>query len=227
MHSTWAGHPAAHANASREMTRKEINLAKKRGVVPVQHIVGYDGIAIYLHKNNPVQSLSFSQLSDIYSKGGKAEFWSDLGIEIPECSDQKIIRVGRQNSSGTYGYFRKHVLATNKFKQGTLEAQSSRDLVSIVASTPCAIGYSSFAYNDSADVKVSCIAENTGDPCLVPKIKDLAEHTYPISRPLYVYTNGPATGEVKKYLDWILSDEAQCILIKNHYAPVREISCKG
>ena len=214
------------ANASRAMTRREINLAKERGIVPVQHIIGYDGVAVYLHKDNPVNSLSFSQLAEIYGIGGKTERWTDLGIEVPGCADQKIVRVGRQNSSGTYAYLRKNVLSGKKFKQGTLEAQSSGDLVGLVVKTPCAIGYSSFAYA-TAEVKVACLAENSDEPCLIPEIRGVTERTYPISRPLYMYTNGPATGYVKSYLDWILSDKGQCILLKNQYATVREVKCEG
>jgi phosphate transport system substrate-binding protein len=214
------------ANASRAMNRREINLAKERGIAPVQHIIGYDAVAVYVHKDNPVKSLSFSQLADIYGDGGKTELWTDLGIEVPGCGDQKIVRVGRQNSSGTYAYLRKNVLGGKRFKQGTLEAQSSKDLVGLVVKTPCAIGYSSFAYATPA-VKVTCITENPGEPCLIPSIRGVTERTYPVSRPLYVYTNGPATGNVKSYLDWTLSDEGQCILLKHQYAPVREVKCEG
>ena len=214
------------ANASREMTRREINMAKERGIAPVQHIVGYDAVAVYVHKDNPVKSLSFSQLSDIYSDGGKTELWTDLGIEVPGCGDQMIVRVGRQNSSGTYAYIRKNIMDGKKFKHGTLEAQSSKDLVELVARTPCAIGYSSFAYA-TPEVKTACLKENPDEPCLIPGIKGVIEHTYPISRPLYMDTTRPATGDVKNYLDWILSDEGQCILLNNQYAPVREIKCEG
>jgi phosphate transport system substrate-binding protein len=214
------------ANASRAMTRREINLAKERGIIPVQHVIGYDAVAIYVHKDNPVKSFSFSQLADIYGDGGKAEFWTDLGIEVPGCGDQKIVRVGRQNSSGTYAYLRKNVLGEKRFKQGTLEAQSSKDLVGLVVKTPCAIGYSSSAYA-TPDVKVACIAENPDEPCLIPSIRGITERTYPVSRPLYMYTNGLATGDVKTYLDWILSDEGQCILLKHQYAPVRDVKCEG
>jgi len=214
------------ANASRAMTRREINLAKERGITPVQHVIGYDAVAIYVHKDNPVKSFSFSQLADIYGDGGKAEFWTDLGIEVPGCGDQKIVRVGRQNSSGTYAYLRKNVLGEKRFKQGTLEAQSSKDLVGLVVKTPCAIGYSSSAYA-TPDVKVACIAENPDEPCLIPSIRGITERTYPVSRPLYMYTNGLATGDVKTYLDWILSDEGQCILLKHQYAPVRDVKCEG
>jgi len=212
------------ANASRAMTRREINLAKELGIAPVQHIVGYDGVAIYVHKDNPVKSLSFSQFADIYGDGGKTDRWTDLGIEVPGCGDQKIVRVGRQNSSGTYAYIRENLLGGKRFKQGALEAQSSQDLLGLVVNTPCAIGYSSFAYA-TPDVKVACLTENSDEPCLIPEIKGVTERTYPISRPLYMYTNGPATGDVKNYLDWILSDEGQCILLQNQYAPVREVKC--
>jgi phosphate transport system substrate-binding protein len=214
------------ANASRAMNRREINLAKEHGIAPVQHIIGYDAVAVYVHKDNPVKSLSFSQLADIYGDGGKTELWTDLGIEVPGCGDQRIVRVGRQNSSGTYAYINKNVLGGKRLKQGTLEAQSSKDLVELVVKTPCAIGYSSFAYA-TPDVKVTCITENSDEPCLVPSIRGVTEHTYPISRPLYMYTNGPATGDVKSYLDWTLSDEGQCILLKHQYAPVREVKCEG
>ena len=214
------------ANASRTMSRKEIHLAKESGIAPVQHITGYDGIAIYVHRDNPVESLSFSQLSDIFGEGGTTDRWTDLGFEVPGCEDQKIVRVGRQNSSGTYDYIRSHVLNGKRFKQSTLEAQSSSDLVGLVAATPCAIGYSSFAYA-SPDVKAACLAEHPDEPCLTPGIKGVTDRTYPISRPLYMYTNGPANGDVKRYLDWILSDEGQCILVKNRYAPVRQVNCEG
>ena len=214
------------ANASRPMARREVNLARDRGIAPVQHIIGYDGIAIYVHKDNPIKSLSFSQLAGIYGNGGKIESWSDLGIEVPGCGDQTIVRLGRQNSSGTYAYIRKHVLDGNRFKSGTLEAQSSKDLLDLIVKTPCAIGYSSFAYATN-DAKTACLTENAGQACQVPGIGGVTERTYSITRPLYMYTNGPASGDVKDYLEWILSDTGQCILLKNQYAPVREVSCEG
>jgi phosphate transport system substrate-binding protein len=136
------------------------------------------------------------------------------------------VRAGRQNSSGTYAYIREHILDGKRYKQGTLEAQSSTDLVELVAKTPCAIGYSSFAYA-TPDVKTVCVTENPDEPCMEPERADIADRTYPISRPLYMYTNGPATGDVKLYLDWIFSDEGQCILWKNNYAPVRRVKCEG
>lgn len=213
------------ANASRPMNRREINLSRAHGIAPVQHTVGYDAIAIYVHRDNPVESLTFSRLGDIFGEGGEIETWADLGITVPGCNDQKIIRVGRQSSSGTYAYLRENVVGGDRYRQGTLEAQSSKDLIELVAKTPCAIGYSSFAYA-TPDVKVVCISESPGDPCLKPTIKDVAERTYPISRPLYMYTKTQASGDVRRYLDWVLSDEGQCILLNHSYAPVRDVGCE-
>jgi len=212
------------ANASRAMTRREINRAKARGIAPVQHIVGHDAVAIYVHKDNPISSLSFSQLAEIYADGGKAELWTDLGIEVPGCRDQQIVRVGRQNSSGTYAYLRKNVLGGKRYKQGTLETQASTDLVGLVVNTPCAIGYSSFAYATPA-VNVVCVSRNPDEPCSKPSARGVTERTYPLSRPLYLYVDEQATGDVKTYVEWVLSDEGQCILLKNQYAPVREVAC--
>lgn len=208
------------------MNRPELNLAKERGIAPVQHIVGYDAVAIYVHKDNPVRSPSISRLADIYGDGGKTDSWAQLRIAVPGCSEQKIVRVSRQNSSGTYAYLRENVLSGNRFKQGTLEAQASNDLVALAAKTPCAIGYSSFAYA-TPDVKVVCIAENSDEPCFTPSIRGVTVRSYPVSRPLYMYTREPATEDVKSYLDWILNDAGQCILLNHQYAPFRKVNCGG
>ena len=214
------------ANASRAMNRRENNLAREQGIAPVQHLVGYDAVAFYVHKDNPVKSLGFSQLADIFGDGGTAKSWADLRVAVPGCDNQKIVPVGRQNSSGTYAYIRENVLGGKRFIQGMLEAQSSKDLVTLVANTPCAIGYSSIAYA-TPDVKVVCIRETPEEPCLLPGTSGVSERTYTISRPLYMYTREPATGDVKHYLDWILGKEGQCILQKYQYAPVRQVECEA
>jgi phosphate transport system substrate-binding protein len=90
------------ANASRPMSRGELSSARERGIAPVQHIVGYDAVAIYLHRDNPLRSLSFSQIAVIFGRSGATVARTHLGVEVHGCKDQKIVRVGRQNGSGTY-----------------------------------------------------------------------------------------------------------------------------
>ena len=101
------------ANSSRSLLKKEINMAKKAGVDLQEHIVGYDAVAVYLHPDNPLKSLSFAQLGGMFGRGGKLTRWTDLGVEVPGCKDQQIVLVSRQNSSGTSAYFRKQVIGEN------------------------------------------------------------------------------------------------------------------
>lgn len=213
------------ANASRAMKSKEVKLAKSKGQNPIQHIVGYDALSVFLHHDNPADTMSFTQLKDIYARDGKATKWSDLGLTVPGCKQDKIVVVSRQNNSGTYAYFKKAVLGKKgKFRQGTLDMHGSKDVVDLVEKTPCAIGYSGLAYaNDH--IKMACISKETGGACVSPSVKTASDRTYPVARPLFMYTNGEPKGETKKYLDWILSDKGQCILLKKGYAPVRDVKC--
>ena len=135
------------ANASRSMKAKEHKLAKKLGKNPVEHVVGYDALAVYLHQDNPINNLTIPQLKDIYGRGGKYTKWSDLGVSVPGCGSDEIVVVSRQNNSGTYAYFKKAVLGKKgKYRMGTLDMHGSKDVVELVEKTACAIGYSGLAY---------------------------------------------------------------------------------
>ncbi len=208
------------ANASRKMKSKEIEAAKKNGISPLEHIVGIDALAVYVHKNNPVKSLTLDQLKQIYGEGGTAERWSDLGITIPGLKDDKIVRVSRQNNSGTYVYFREATLGKGDYKLGSLDMHGSKDVVDLVEKTPGAIGYSGLAYATD-HVRLVPIAADTKATPVVPSVATASDRTYPIARPLFMYTAGEPKGAIKEYLDWILSDEGQTILLKKGYAPVR------
>ena len=213
------------ANASREMKRKEIELAEKKGQHPVKHVVGYDALAVYLHQDNPAESLSIAQLKKVYGRGGGFEKWSDLGLEVPGCGSDQIVVVSRQNNSGTYVYFKKAVLGKKgKYRQGTLDMHGSKDVVDLVENTPCAIGYSGLAYATD-HIKLVCISTEDGGECVNPTVATASDRTYPIARPLFMYTNGEPTGAIKEYMDWILSDVGQCIIQKKGYAPIREVEC--
>ncbi len=214
------------ANASRKMKKKEIKHAQKRGQNPVEHVVGYDALAVYLHSNNPANSLTIAQIADIYGRKGKARKWTDLGIEVPGCKGQKIIVVSRQNNSGTYAYFKKAVLGKrDKYRMGTLDMHGSKDVVDLVEKTPCAIGYSGLAYATD-HLKLPCISSKKGAACIKPSVATASDGSYPIARPLLMYTNGEPKGAIKEYLDWIRSDVGQCIIMKKGYAPVGNVSCK-
>ncbi|HSO79219.1 MAG TPA: phosphate ABC transporter substrate-binding protein [Chromatiaceae bacterium] len=214
------------ANSSRKMKDKEIKQAQERGQNPVEHIVGYDALAIYVNKNNPANTMTIADLAKIYGRDGGATQWKDLGIQIPGCDSGEIVVVSRQNNSGTYAYFQEHVLGEKgKFRLGTLDMHGSKDVVDLVEKTPCAIGYSGLAYATD-HVKTVCMSMEPGKPCVMPSEDAALDGSYPIARPLFMYTNGEPQGEIKKYMDWIMSDAGQCLVAKEGYAPVRKIACK-
>ena len=211
------------ANASRAMKDKEIATAKGKGIVPKEHVVGYDALAVYLHQDNPNTKLSLEQLAGVYGEGGTIEKWSQLGQKVPGCDSDEIIRVSRQNNSGTYAYFKKTVLGKGKeYKLGSRDMHGSKDVVDLVAKTPCAIGYSGLAYA-TKEVVMPCIVKD--DQCVAPSVATAVDRTYPIARPLYMYTNGEPKGAIKEYLDWIMSDPGQCIISNKGYAPARTVKC--
>ena len=213
------------ANASRSMKEKELKLAEKNGQHPVEHIVGYDALAVFLHHDYPINSLSLAQLKDIYGRKPKATRWADLGVTVPGCSSGEIVVVSRQNNSGTYAYFQKAVLGKGgKYRQGTLDMHGSKDVVDLVEKTPCAIGYSGLAYATD-HIKMACIVTDGADACVSPSVKTASDRSYPIARPLFMYTNGEPQGVIKGYLDWIMSDEGQCILLDKGYAPAHDVKC--
>jgi phosphate transport system substrate-binding protein len=214
------------ANASRKIKDKEAKLAKQRGNNPVEHVVGYDALAVFVNTANPADKLSIPQLQAIFGRGGKATKWTDLGIEVPGCKGQQIVVVSRQNNSGTYVYFRKAVLGKGgKFRQGTLDMHGSKDVVDLVEKTPCAVGYSGLAYATD-HIKMACIATEDGQDCVSPSVTTASDGSYPIARPLFMYTNGEPQGEIKTYMDWIMSDTGQCIIKEKGYAPLRSVSCQ-
>ncbi|GAB0057677.1 Phosphate-binding protein PstS [Candidatus Magnetaquicoccaceae bacterium FCR-1] len=213
------------ANSSRAMKDKEINEAKKNGIIPIEHLVGYDALAIFVHKDNPMKSITVKQLADIYGDDGPATKWSDLGLKVPGCKGDKIIVVSRQNNSGTYVYFQEAVLGEKRdFRLGTKDMHGSKDVVDLVEKTPCAIGYSGLAY-DSPHVKKPPVAKDDKSTPVEANMDNAVARTYPIARPLFMYTKGEPAGDVKAYLDWIKSDEGQCIIMDKGYAPVRPVKC--
>ena len=110
-------------------------------------------------------------------------------------------------------------------KLGSRDMHGSKDVVDLVQHTPCAIGYSGLAYATD-HVKMVCIATDGAEACVTPSVATASDRSYPIARPLFMYTNGEPQGAVKAYLDWILSDAGQCILLEKGYAPASNINCK-
>ena len=208
------------ANCSRRVEPQEIEQAKKNtGKEPHEYTVGYDALAVYVHKDNPLQEIRLDQLAEIYGEGGKITRWSELGVSMPARADE-IIRVSRQSNSGTYYYFREVILGKGRdFKLGSRDMHGSKDVVELVSKTPGAVGYSGMGYA-TPEVKTLRLARKAGDKSFAPTVENTLNHTYPIARPLFMYTLGEPSGPMKKYLDWIQSPAGQKMVIQSGYVPL-------
>jgi phosphate transport system substrate-binding protein len=209
------------ANCSREIEPKEQEqIRKNTGKDPFETIIGYDAISIYVHKDNPIEILTMAQLAQIYGEGGTIDKWSQLGIDPATLGGaDDIVRVSRQNSSGTYLYFREHVLAKKDYKQGSLDMSGSKDVVELVARTKSAIGYSGMGYA-TKDVKMVKIKTTEEAEAVGPSVEAVLNHTYALARSLQMYTLGAPEGPLKAYLDWILSPAGQQVVARAGYVPI-------
>jgi len=208
------------ANASRKVEPQEAATAKANtGKEPKEFMVGYDALAVYVHKSNPLEHITLAQLADIYAEGGKVTTWSEMGVSMPAGADE-IIRVSRQSNSGTYAYFREAVLGKGRdFKLGSRDMHGSKDVVELVSKTPGAIGYSGMGYA-IPEVKTLRVARAAGETAWAPTVENTLNYSYPIARPLLMYTLGEPTGAVKAYLDWVHTAAGQEIVRKNGYVPL-------
>ena len=208
------------AASSRKMEPAEIERATKQaGSPPQEFVVGLDALAVYVHDSNPLKEIALDELAEIYGDEGKLTKWSQLGAQNPACSSDEILRIGRQNNSGTYAYFREAVLGrTREFKLGSVDQSGSKDVVALVARTPCAIGYSGMAYG-APGTRAVAVAKKKGEKAFAPTLETALDGTYPISRPLYFYSHGTPTPLVKEFVDWTLSDAGQKILQDIGYVP--------
>jgi phosphate transport system substrate-binding protein len=190
------------ANASREMKSEEIRAAKANGITPVEFVVARDAIAVVVNPSNPVSALTMRQISDIYT--GKITDWREVGGE-----NRPIVLLSRESNSGTYVYVLENVIRMGDpkskllFSPDTLLMPSSEGISTEVRQNPNAIGYDGLGYV-TPDQKVLAVARDAGSPYVLPSIDTVNEGSYPISRPLYMYTAGKPGEQVKSFLEWLL-----------------------
>jgi len=206
------------ANASRAIKEEERQAALANGIDPYEIVIARDAIAIIVNHANPLEQLTLQQLSDIYA--GKIDNWREVGGD-----DRPIVRLSRETNSGTHVYFLETVLrlgdskSTLLFDPRTLLLPSSEGITTEVRDNPNAIGYDGLGYV-THEVKVLRIASDPAGPYVLPSAQSVNEGTYPISRDLYMYSNGAPQGLLKTYVDWILSPTAQEIVLDLGFVPV-------
>ncbi len=209
------------AESSRKMKLKEIELAKSKGVEPKEFIVGYDGLAVVVHPSNPVDKLTFSQLSDIFT--GKIKNWKELGGR-----GAKIVLLSREVNSGTHIFFKEQVLRRGdekskaEFAPAALLIPSSQAIADEIAQNPQAIGYYGIGYV-SEKQKAVAVARDDESPYVKPTLETVMDKSYAIWRPLFFYTDGQPTGLIKEFIDFVLSDDGQKIVKELDFVPLRII----
>jgi phosphate transport system substrate-binding protein len=207
------------ANASRDMKPEEIASAKSNGITPEEITVARDAIAIVVNPSNPVNALTLQQLSDIYT--GKITNWRQVGGE-----NRPIVLLSRECNSGTYVYFLENVIrlgnakSTLLFSPDTLLMPSSEGISAEVRQNPNSLGYDGLGYV-TPDQKVLAIAKDNNSPHVMPSVQTVNDGTYPISRPLYMYTAGAPAGHIKEYIGWIMSD-GQNLVSKLGFVPLQK-----
>jgi phosphate transport system substrate-binding protein len=211
------------ANCSRAFEEKEVADFKSKhpGKEPKEFMVGYDALSVFVHKDNPMTEISIDELQQLYMKDGKLSKWSELGVtSIPGAKGDDVILVSRQNNSGTYHYFREAIVGKkNEMRNGTVDMNGSKDVVDLIAKTPNAIGYSGMGYATPA-VKHLKVSKKKGEKAVEPTIPTTLDKSYPIARPMFMYTAGDPAPHVKKYLHWILSEAGQKIVADTGYVPL-------
>lgn len=202
------------AEASRPMKPEEIEMLKdKRREEVLELAVAVDGLAVYLHEQNPVDELTLGQLKGIYT--GALKSWKDVGGR-----DERILLYGRENNSGTYVYFKEHVLDNADYTPMVQTLPGTAAVINAVSKDPRGIGYGGIAY--AKGVKHLRVKKDPASPAVEPTMENVLQARYPISRFLYWYFAGAPSGDLKAFAEWVLSDGGQELVENVGYYPLRE-----
>ncbi|MEJ2051939.1 MAG: phosphate ABC transporter substrate-binding protein [Calditrichota bacterium] len=214
---------------SRKMKAKEVDaFESKYGFKPTAIRTSLDALAVFVQKDNPLDCIDLEQLDAIFSKTRKRNYpedittWGQLGLS-GEWANKPISIYGRNSASGTYGFFKDHVLDKGDYKDTVKEQPGSASVVQGITEDKYGIGYSGIGYKTSG-VKVLKLSEKKGSTCYDGEYDNVISGKYPLSRYLYInivkYPNKPLDPMVKEFLKFVLSYEGQQVVIKDGYLPL-------
>jgi len=200
--------------SSRPMKEKEKQDIRARHGKEVKEIpVALDGLAIYVHRSNPIQSITRAQLKSTYR--GRLSNWRELGWE-----NAQIVTYSRENNSGTYVFFKEHILDNEDFAENVQTLPGTAAIVNAVANDRRSIGYGGIAY--STGIRAVPVVGKEGGEAVSPSLETVQSGKYPLSRNLYFYTAGEPLGHIKEFINWVLSDEGQKTCDQVGYYPLKK-----
>lgn len=198
------------ADASRFIKGKEIKLAQEKGVLPVPHRCALDCVVPVVHPSNPVKNITMEQLKAVYT--GKIKNWKEIGGE-----DRKIIVVSRDTSSGTYEVWHKIALKKERVTPKALLQASNGAVAQLVSNNKASIGYVGIGYlNDSIKALTVDGVAATPDTAL--------DGSFPISRALFMFTNGWPKGDTLSFLNYIVSPAGQALAQREGFVPIYKLN---
>jgi phosphate transport system substrate-binding protein len=197
--------------ASRDMKPQEYADAEARKIKPYRVAMALDGIAVFVNDANPVKELSLEQLRGVYT--GSITNWKEVGGPA-----HVIILYGRENNSGTYGYFKEHVLKNEDFAEATQTLPGTAAVVSAVVNDKFGIGYGGIAWDKG--VRAVAVRKDDKTAAVEPTVATITDGSYPISRELYWFVNSVPTGDVSQFVNWALSEAGQKVAQAADYVPL-------
>jgi phosphate transport system substrate-binding protein len=224
---------ASFGPMSRPMKKTEINdFETKFGYKPTQLPTSIDSLGVYVHKDNPLKSLTMAQVDAIFSKFHKGGYekdvktWGELGLE-GEWADKPISLYGRNAASGTNAFFKEHVLLNGDYKDGVKEQPGTSAVVQAVASDKFGIGYGGIGYV-TADIRALDLAKNAKDKPVAANAVNTYKGEYPLSRFLYLYVNFKPNGELdplrREFIKFVFSKQGQEVVLTDGYFPVKQVT---
>jgi phosphate transport system substrate-binding protein len=201
------------AQSSRKIKMDEKLKLQDAGVTYKEVIAAYDALAVVVHPSNSVGQLTREQLEGIFT--GKIKNWKEVGGD-----DMKIIVYSRETSSGTYEFFKDHVLNKKNFASNVLSMPATGAIIQSVSQTKGAIGYVGLAYLDKG-IKALKVSYDKGKSFVAPNMESAKSKTYPVVRPLYYYYSTKVEKSVKPFITYILSDDGQKLVEQVGYVPIK------
>ncbi len=210
--------------SSRPMKPEEkAKIKEKQGKEPVEFVVGYDALAVFVNPANPLKEISIEQLKEIYWDGGSITTWEQVGAD---GLTGPITVLGRENTSGTYEFIHDAVVGKNaagekqKFRGNISSQSSSQSIIDNLATVKSSIGYDGMAFKNDK-VKWLAVSKKTGEPGVLPDANDARSGKYPLARKLYLYTIGEPVGATKEFIDFALSEAGQKLLSATGYVSLK------